>query len=76
MKTDYAYCLDKGTCIHRRDCRRWVGNYTDKERKDMANTNRGQYINDGDCVPDYSDVNCTNDFSELDRFRNSDGGRS
>jgi len=73
MKTDYAYCLDEHTCIHRRGCRRWIGNYPNEEVKELTNSNRDEYINDKDCVPNYSDVNCENDFDMLDRYRLSDG---
>ncbi len=74
MKTDYAYCSNKGTCIHRRGCRRWVGNYPDEEVKELVNTNRAEYINDEDCLPDYSNTDFpSNNFDLLDRFRLSSG---
>jgi len=74
MKTDYTYCLNKNTCIHRRGCKRWVGNYTDKEVKELYTL--VQFVEEVDetkCIPNYEDVNCDNCFNFLDRFRLSDG---
>ncbi len=67
MKTDYAYCLNEYTCIHRRGCRRWIGNYTEQQNKALVATGREQYINDEDCIP--SDEACENNYGLLDRFR-------
>jgi len=74
MNKDYTYCANENTCIHRRGCKRWVGNYPDDEVKELYTEDR--FVNEIDetkCIPDYSDVNCTNDFGMLDRFRLSTG---
>lgn len=68
MKTDYTYCLNQDTCIHRKGCKRWVGNYPDEEVKELSNTGRDEYIDDSLCL-DIDDK-----FNLLDRFRLSDGG--
>lgn len=73
MKTDYSYCLNQDTCIHRRGCKRWVGNYPEEEVIELSNTGRDEYIDDKDCLPNYKDVNCEKSFDLLDRFRDSDG---
>jgi len=73
MKKDYAYCLNKGSCIHRRGCRRWLNNYNDKEVKECRGSEIFYEVNDKECVPNYKDVDCKNDFGMLDRFRFSDG---
>ncbi len=73
MKTDYAYCLNEYTCIHRHGCRRYLGNYPATEVKALVATGRDQYINDEDCIPNLSDVDCENDYGLLDRFRFSTG---
>lgn len=74
MNIDYAYCLNENTCIHRRGCRRWVGNYSDEEVKEFYTENR--FVTEIDttkCIPDYKDKECENMFDFLDRFRLSDG---
>ncbi len=72
MKTDYAYCLNEGTCIHRFGCRRHLGNYKEQEIKALVATGRDQYINDEDCLPDYSNTDFPdNNYELLDRFRSS-----
>ena len=72
MKYNYTYCLNGGSCIHRRGCRRWVGNYSlEDENKIKAMSNLK--VDESKCVPNYSDVNCDNSFGMLDRFRFSDG---
>jgi len=74
MITDYAYCQNEGTCIHRRGCRRWTGNYPDEEVKELACTGRDQYVNDADCLPDYSNTDFPDkSYDLLDRFRLSNG---
>jgi hypothetical protein len=75
MKLDYSYCLNQNlqTCIHRRACKRFVGNYTDEEVAELFNSKRDSYINDEDCKPNYQDKDCENSFAFLDRFRFSDG---
>lgn len=74
MKKDYSYCVNETDCIHRRGCKRWLGNYSDKEVKELYTENR--FVNEIDhsqCIPDYKDVDCENDFQFLDRFRSSTG---
>ena len=72
MKNDYTYCLNSESCIHRRGCRRWVGNYSlEDENKIKAIYNLK--VDESKCIPNYSDVNCDNSFRLLDRFRFSDG---
>ena len=68
MKTDYTYCLNQDTCIHRRGCRRWVGNYSNEQAKELANSCRDEYIVDKDCMESEPMP-----FALLDRFRGSDG---
>jgi len=70
---DYAYCQNKDSCIHRRGCKRWVGNYEDEAVKEMQESGRDSYVNDKACVPNYSNVDCMHDFEFLDRFRLSTG---
>ena len=71
-KNDYIYCLNSGSCIHRRGCRRWVGNYSfEDENKIKAMLNLK--VNESGCISNFSDVNCDNSFIMLDRFRFSDG---
>lgn len=74
MKNDYAYCQNKDTCIHRRGCTRWVGNYSDEEVHEFYTENRSiEEIDESKCIPNYKDVDCENMFDFLDRFRLSDG---
>jgi len=73
MKKDYAYCLNKGSCIHRRGCKRWLGNYNYEEVKECSDAEIFYEVNDKECVPNYKDVDCKNGFGMLDRFRFSDG---
>lgn len=83
MKNDYMYCLNEGSCFHRKGCRRWIGNYTDQEACDEATANRfAIYIDDVDCMNKngFFDVETLEDGTEwyptfrfLDRFRLSDG---
>jgi hypothetical protein len=74
MKTDYTYCANEDTCLHRRACLRWLGNYSDEEVKELYTENSFvDEVDDTKCVPNYKDINCTNDFHFLDRFRLSDG---
>lgn len=73
MKNDYIYCQST-TCIHRRGCRRSLGNYSEAEVKELYTNNR--FIDEVDttkCIPNYMDVDCENDYHFLDRFRYSDG---
>jgi hypothetical protein len=73
MNKDYLYCINQNTCIHRRGCKRWIGNYTDEEAIEEADRNIHGYVNEKHCVPDYQDENCENSFDFLDRFRSSTG---
>ena len=68
---EYKYCNNKDTCIHRRGCKRWVGNYEALEVKNG-------YIDDYECIIEYYEndggdmyIKCA--FDMLDRLRNSDG---
>ena len=56
----YSYCASED-CIHRRGCRRWDGNYTDKIVSVF-------WIKPLDCKNSQPYP-----FEHLDRFRNSDG---
>lgn len=77
MKTDYSYCLNKDTCIHRRGCKRWVGNYSDEEVKELYTESRFvSEIDDKKCIPNLSDIECENDYEFLDRFRLSSGEKT
>ena len=74
MNKDYIYCADEDICIHRRGCKRWVGNYPNEEVKDFYTKNR--FVDEIDitkCIPNYKDKDCENNFQHLDRFRLSDG---
>lgn len=74
MNSDYSYCVNEDTCIHRRGCRRWICNYNSDDVKELYTKNI--FVDEIDhtkCIPNYKDVNCTNDFQFLDRFRLSDG---
>jgi ferredoxin len=71
MKTDYAYC-DNDHCIHRRACRRSIGNYFDEDVEAWIKTGRNQFIDHRDCEPTLK-IESTNDYGLLDRFRYSDG---
>lgn len=64
MNLDYSYCLNQNTCLHRRGCARWIGNYTDEEAIFVAD-NVFDYIDDVSCMENYFDL--------LDRFRLSSG---
>lgn len=64
----YKYCLNQNTCIHRRGCKRWVGNNSDKFADEESNKNIFGYIDDEDCMR-----NDEVPFNMIDRFRYSDG---
>lgn len=75
MKTDYTYCNNVGTCIHRRGCKRWVGNYPENEVRKLY-TEHGflPEVDDEDCMlEDYEYDNVKHAYDMLDRFRYSDG---
>jgi len=69
MKNDYSYCPVLNSCIHRRGCIRWIGNYSDEEVKVLYAENR--FVNE------INFKQCINSeplrFNMLDRFRLSDG---
>lgn len=66
MKLDYTYCINRSTCIHRIECRRWIGNYEDEDVIELYTKSR--YIEEID------DKYCMEkDFVHIDRFRNSIG---
>jgi hypothetical protein len=69
MNKDYLYCINDNTCIHRRGCKRWIGNYTDEEAIEESNNNVNGYVDDYDCMR-VDDEHC---FDMLDRFRSSIG---
>ena len=74
MNIDYMYCLNQDTCIHRRGCRRWIGNYSNEDAIEESNNNRIGYINNEHCMfEDYDNDNTKLAFDMLDRFRLSDG---
>ena len=66
--------MNQDTCIHRRGCKRWIGNYTDEESIEEANNNIHGYVDDEDCMrEDYEYDNVKHAFDMLVRFRNSTG---
>lgn len=74
MKSDYTYCLNKRTCIHRRGCKRWIGNYSDKEvHKLYTICLFVTEVDETKCIPNLKDISCENDYHFLDRFRSSVG---
>ena len=50
MNIDYAYCLNKDTCLHRQGCKRHIENYTNNEAKELCSTERDKYIDDTECI--------------------------
>lgn len=64
MKLNYSYCLNQDTCIHRRGCKIWIGNYTDEEAIFVAH-NVFDYADDKNCMKEL--------YVDLDRFRLSRG---
>ena len=73
MNLDYTYCLNEDTCIHRRGCKRWVGNYPSEEVKELANSYSDKYLDDEYCMKRHEIDDSLMPFNMLDRFRNSDG---
>ena len=75
MKADYTYCLNKDTCIHRRGCKRWVGNYSEEQVHKLYSENRFvSEVDYEDCMFECYDYdNTKHAFDMLDRFRLSDG---
>lgn len=66
MKANYTYCNNENTCIHRRGCKRWVGNYEDDYVEEVKH--RLEFLDDSYCLD-----STPYPFENLDRFRNSDG---
>jgi len=60
------YC-NSSACIHRRGCILSIENYNNFKKDSFFK------INDKECMPDYSDIDNSNGFEFLDRFRLSDG---
>lgn len=76
MNADYTYCFNKASCIHRRGCKRWIGNYTDEEVHKLYSENKFVHeIDDEDCMMEEieDDKILKYPFDMLDRFRLSDG---
>ena len=67
MNVDYAYC-NSIPCIHRRGCKRWVGNYKDEAVEELVNSGRDTYVDDKKCI-----TSKPLPYDMLDRFRLSDG---
>lgn len=66
---DYSYCTVLNSCIHRRGCKRWIGNCSDAEVKELYTENRSvNEINFKECI-DSEPMK----FEFLDRFRLSNG---
>ena len=74
MKPDYTYCNNENTCIHRRGCKRWIGNYSDDEVKELYTESRFiDEVDDEDCMNSHSVYDNVMPYFMLDRFRLSDG---
>lgn len=73
MKTDYKYCKNEGSCIHRRGCLRWIYNYPYLKFHEILEDDNTSYINEEKCIPNLFDINCTNSYDYLDRYRLSNG---
>ena len=71
MNIDYTYCKIDNSCIHRRGCKRWIGNYEDEAVKELNDSGRASYLDCGYCMD-----SVPYKFDSLDRFRNSDGSPS
>lgn len=75
MRTDYIYCFVKNECLHRRGCKRWIGNYSEEEVKELYSKCRFvSEVDYEDCIMEDMDYdNVKYPFDMLDRFRLSDG---
>lgn len=73
MNKDYLYCINQDTCIHRRGCKRWIGNYTDEEAIEEANNNIRGYLADESCINSHKRDAGFMPYYMLDRFRSSVG---
>ena len=69
MNKDYTYCFNEDTCIHRRGCKRWLGNYSEDEVEELYSGNRLKSDLDSTCCLD----DIPYPYDSLDRFRLSDG---
>jgi len=67
MNSGYIYCLDNHTCIHRRGCKRWFGNYNDDDKAYII-TFQNRYIDENKCINSKPYP-----YKGLDRLRLSDG---
>lgn len=73
MKTDYKYCKNKGSCVHRRGCLRWVYNFSYLKFHKTIEDKNTSYVDELKCIPNLFDINCTNSYEYLDRYRLSKG---
>jgi hypothetical protein len=73
MKTEYKYCKNDCSCIHRRACARWIYNYSYLKFHETIEDKNTSYINEEKCIPNLFDINCKNDYKYLDRYRLSNG---
>lgn len=73
MNADYTYCLST-ECIHRRGCKRWIGNYTEEEVHKLYSDNRFVHeVDYEDCINSHNVYDGVMPYFMLDRFRLSDG---
>jgi len=63
---DYRYCNVLDSCIHRRGCKRWLGNYKDKVSNNLVNFK--------ECINEDGESKFPDRFLMPDRFRGSLGG--
>lgn len=73
MKEDYKFCKNDGSCLHRRGCSRWIYNYPYLKFHETIEDDNTSYINEEKCIPNLFDINCTNSYEYLDRYRLSNG---
>ena len=73
MNKDYLHCMNQDTCIHRRGCKRWIGNYTDDEAIEEADNNIIGYVDDEACINSHLFYDGAMPYLMLDRFRLSNG---
>lgn len=48
MKTDYEYCMT-AKCVHKEECKRWIGRYTDEQYKKLQASGGASYVDDYEC---------------------------
>ena len=63
-------CINDNTCIHRRGCKRWVGNLSNCEEIVGSDNNNDDYVDDAECMRSDDDKIA---FDMLIRFRLSTG---